>query len=78
MQQSSPTSSTDATARQQVASPTAAPTSASSTAGKESPSDAAHELYGKQYRNFQVYGGYYTADNQWVQGEPPNPSGTAA
>ena len=77
MQQTSPPSSTDATARQQVASPAAAPTSASSTEGKESPSAAAQELYGKQYRNFQVYGGYYTADNQWVQGEPPKPSGTA-
>ena len=56
----------------------ASPKDWSPTAAKETPVDAAQALYAKQYKNFQVYGGYYTADNQWKQGEPPKPDGTAA
>ena len=57
----------------------ASPKDWSPTAAKETPAlDAAQALYAKQYKNFQVYGGYYTADNQWKQGEPPKPDGTAA
>ena len=57
----------------------ASPTTASSpTAAAPTASAADPALYDKQLRNFQVYGGYYTADNQWVQGEPAKPAGAAA
>lgn len=39
--------------------------------------DAAAALYDKQMRNFGVYGGYYTAANVWVAGEPAKPDGAA-
>jgi hypothetical protein len=75
MQQSSPASPREAAAQQQTTSPTVAP--ASSTAANEPLADPAQELFGKQYRNFQVYGGYYTANHQWVQGAPAKPDGVA-